>query len=64
MKIKLGQTGPVLECAGCGETIEATEDGYVLWNRGEADAVVVHQGRCDPGSERYSSSRPLSEVLR
>lgn len=57
-------------CDTCGEEIDRVVDGYVVWRVVDdekhkyGDYRIVHQERCDPGSNRgFNSSMPLESFL-
>ena len=57
-----GRTGLAAFCGVCGKQI--TENGYVLWDSDDrGSAILIHQGRCDPGSDKLGSSMPLDVEL-
>ena len=56
-----GLTGLAAFCDVCGTN---REHGYVVWNGDDSsDWLVVHQGRCDPGSPRFDMSMPLDTEI-
>ena len=53
-------------CDNCGEVIEKSKDGYVIWRRDDnnfdCDFRIIHQGKCDNKRE-YSLSMSLDNFL-